>query len=74
MNRERIAQRNARDEALKQAQRTGIYLGSDFVGGGGIPLEYVNGRLRMAPRYLAAAKKRSRERMGARMEIEHGTR
>ncbi len=58
-----------RHEKRRHAERTGEYL--DFPGSGGIPMEIVGGRVRCAPKSLAAAKRRRNVRAG-RMEIENG--
>jgi hypothetical protein len=64
MNREKNDRTDARDEALRQARRTGIYLGSDFIGGGGTPM-MINerGNIVPVPGYLEAARNRRRARM-----------
>jgi hypothetical protein len=50
-------------------------MGNDFAGGGGIPM-MINerGNIVLVPGYLEAARKRRRQLMGARVEIEHGDR
>jgi hypothetical protein len=63
MNREKQKKNDARDEALKQANETGLYMGSDFTGGGGLPMEYRNGRVVPVKRYLDMARARRRARM-----------
>jgi hypothetical protein len=75
MNREKRERTDTRDDALRHAQRTGIHMGNDFAGGGGIPM-MINerGNIVLVPGYLEAARKRRRQLMGARVEIEHGDR
>ncbi|KKN75840.1 hypothetical protein LCGC14_0377160 [marine sediment metagenome] len=62
-------QQDHRHERLRHAERTGEYV--DFPGGGGIPMEVVDGRVRCVPKSLAAEKRRRNIRMG-RSNIEHG--
>ena len=69
-SRQEEAQRyDHRHEKRRHAEKTGEYV--DFPGGGGIPLEYHNGRVYCSPKSLAAAKRRRNVRMG-RQEIENG--
>lgn len=59
---------DSRNERIISAHKTGQY--RTFPGGGGIPIERVNGKIRALPGFLAAEKRRRAQMMG-RMEIEH---
>jgi hypothetical protein len=64
MNREKRERTDARDEALRQARRTGLHMGNDFAGGGGTPMMIDKaGNIVPRPGYLEAARKRRRARM-----------
>ena len=62
------SQQDHRHEQIRHFQQTSEYL--DFPGGGGIPMEVVDGRVRCVPKSLAAEKRRRNVRAG-RMEIEN---
>jgi hypothetical protein len=63
-SREKTEKNDARDEAIKQAQATGVYLGSDFTGGGGVPMRLTReGNIVPVKKYLDAARARRRARM-----------
>jgi hypothetical protein len=63
-NQEKREKNDARDEALKQANETGLYPGNDFVGSAGIPMRLTrDGHIVPVKRYLDMARARRRARM-----------